>query len=158
MSDLRRRTPTPDSDDGATARLGKAMVPDGLPGKFRIVRVLGRGGNGIVVEAEDLLLGRHVAVKLLPEKTAVRPDSLQRFLREARAAASDNRTVASAGTDAIRFWDIEKGQSFKRTFQTPQSSIIRSLSFAPDSRMLIRGGFDKQLLCWTLADMDEESP
>jgi serine/threonine protein kinase/tetratricopeptide (TPR) repeat protein len=57
---------------------------------YRIVRKLGGGGMGIIYEAEDLKLGRRVAVKLIPEDLAHDIKSLQRFLREARAASSLN--------------------------------------------------------------------
>jgi len=57
-------------------------------GDFRIVRELGRGGMGVVYEAEQLSLQRRVALKVLPLVATLDAKQLQRFLHEAQAAAS----------------------------------------------------------------------
>jgi len=60
----------------------------GVLGDFRILREVGRGGMGIVYEAEQVSLRRRVALKVLPFAATMDPRQLQRFHNEARAAAS----------------------------------------------------------------------
>ena len=66
-------------------------IPERL-GDFRILRKVARGGMGIVYEAEQESLGRHVALKVLPTQMPADPMRLQRFRREARSAARLHHT------------------------------------------------------------------
>jgi eukaryotic-like serine/threonine-protein kinase len=74
------------SYDGGCQGLG-ASAKDDLFGDYRIVREVGRGGMGIVYEAEQLSLDRRVALKILPTAAAMDPQQRARFQIEAQATA-----------------------------------------------------------------------
>ena len=75
---------------GARASLGGVRLE--RLGDFRILGEIGRGGMGIVYEAFQESLGRHVAVKVLPRQTLLAPQQLRRFQREAQTAARLHHT------------------------------------------------------------------
>ncbi len=81
-------------------------------GDFRLLRELGRGGMGVVYEAEQITLGRRVAVKVLPFAALLDRRSLERFKNEARAAAMLKHpnivSVYSIGSErGVHFYAME---------------------------------------------------
>lgn len=80
------------------------IAPKITPARYRIVREVGRGGMGIVYQAEDDVLQRPVAYKVLPDAVRDDPKALEDFLREARIAASLHHpnivTIFDAGQTA----------------------------------------------------------
>ena len=134
------------------------VSPNRSLGDFKILHELGRGGMGVVYEAEQISLGRQVALKVLPFAGVVRGNGLQRFQNEVRAAATLDHpnivSVYSVGEErGVHYYAMQlvRGQSLAQVIEQLASlhssgrnltseSISEVVSVVKDQQKPLRAG------------------
>jgi serine/threonine-protein kinase len=103
---------------------------------YRVVKMLGQGGMGVVYEAEDTRLGRHVALKFVADRVLV-PETVERFRREARAASLLNHPnictvhdVGEAGGHHFIAMELLEGTTLERLLSQGPLPLERLLPLA----------------------------
>ncbi len=109
-------------------------------GDFRILNELGRGGMGAVYQAEQMSMGRRVALKILPFAALADGKSLQRFRNEVRAAATLEHphivSVYSVGEErGVHYYSMQliEGQSLAQLISETRSELLDSHKEAPST-------------------------
>src|SRR5437773_11074593 len=153
-------------------------------GDYRIIREIGQGGMGVVYEAEQLSLGRHVALKILPHNRLRETKQRRRFEREVRAAAKLHHTnivpvfgvgehdgmpyyamqfIQGLGLDGV-IEELKRMQPGGRSGDGPPvpagnelRAARKDISAADVARSLMNGEFQSRSLSSSPAEQDEES-
>ena len=108
-----------------------------LAGKYKIVEVVGRGGMGIVYKAEDTKLKRNIALKFLPPELIRDPESRERFVLEARAAAALSHPnictiheICEEEGDSFIAMEYIEGQSLKARMKKAPLGVEEAVDIA----------------------------
>src|SRR5579862_4258778 len=120
---------------------------------YRILEKLGLGGMGVVYEAEDLKLHRHVALKFLPEGAATDSTAMRRFEREARAASTLNHPnictiheVEEHNRQPVIVMELLEGESLKDKIHKGPLSTAELLEFGIQSSDALEAAHAKGII------------
>jgi serine/threonine protein kinase/DNA-binding winged helix-turn-helix (wHTH) protein/Tol biopolymer transport system component len=138
----------PANGAGDTDWSAEAVLTGKTVSHYRVLDILGGGGMGVVYRAEDLKLGRQVAIKFLPSETGTDPQMLQRFEREAQTASSLNHpnicTVYEFGEhegSPFLVMELLQGQTLRDRL-TAQSGVGLPLEQVLDIALQVGGGLN----------------
>jgi serine/threonine-protein kinase len=130
-----------------------ALTPGTRLGSYEVVGQIGRGGMGEVYRARDTRLGRDVAIKVLPESFARRPERIARFEREAKTLAALNHPNVAAihgleesqGTTAL-ILELVEGPTLADRIGARPLSIAEALSIARQIADALEAAHDKGII------------
>jgi WD40 repeat protein/serine/threonine protein kinase len=159
------------ADPDAQRSSGLVARADPVPrelGEYLILREVGRGGMGIVYEAVQQSLGRHVALKVLPLHAFLKPAHIERFRREARAAAQLHHTnivpVFGVGEErGIHYYAMQfiHGQGLDEVLHEVKrlrnrASTTRDASRSSLAEGLLTGNFSRESGEWRVVSAEKE--